>query len=140
MQTKLFFTTLITSCYCLAKTILFNCLISSSHYSVQYFLYWRLGSLRSSALYRSVLVMVRHACAEKRQRGRAARHSLRVRCGFFFSSALVMIAEKSHFTTHCRVCKTASVKAHPEHSSEEALALKFNLSGSRTHRQKGRES
>lgn len=32
----------------------------------------------------------------------------------------VMIAEKSHFTTHCHVCKTASVKAHPEHSSEEA--------------------
>ncbi|KAI9517562.1 hypothetical protein NQZ68_004782 [Dissostichus eleginoides] len=33
-------------------------------------------------LYRSVLAMVRHACAERRQRGRAARHSLRVRCGF----------------------------------------------------------
>lgn len=72
--------------------------------------------------------MVRHACAEKRQRGRAARHSLRVRCGFFFLSP-VMIAEKSHFTTHCHVCKTATVKAHPEQSSEEALVLSSTCLG-----------
>lgn len=44
-----FFITLITSCSCLAKIVLFNCLISPSHYSVQYFLYRRVGSLRSSA-------------------------------------------------------------------------------------------
>ena len=81
MQTKPFFITLITSYSYLAKTVLFNCLISPSHYSVQYFLYWRQAAY-GAQLYRSVLVMVRHACAEKRQRGRAARHSLRVRCGF----------------------------------------------------------
>lgn len=50
-----------------------------------------------------------------------------------FSPALVMIAEKSHFTTRCRVCETASVWAHPEQSSEEALTLKLKPSGSRTH-------
>lgn len=75
------FIMLITSYYCLAKTNLFNCLISPSHYSIQYFLYWRQAAYRAQ-LYRSVLVMVRHACAEKRKRGRAARHSLRVRRGF----------------------------------------------------------
>lgn len=86
MQTKLFFfffffITQITSYSRLAKTILFNCLISPSHYSIQYFLYWRRAAY-GAQLYRSVLVMVRHACAEKRRRGRAAMHSLRVRCGF----------------------------------------------------------
>lgn len=77
MQTKLFFfIMLITSYRCLAKTILFNRLISPSHYSVQYFLYWRRAAY-GAQLYRSVLARVRHACAERRQRGRAARHSLK---------------------------------------------------------------
>lgn len=75
MQTKLFFITLITSYSFLSKTIPFNCLISPSHYSIQYFLYRQQAAYRAQ-LYRSVLVMVRHACAEKRQRGRAAKHSL----------------------------------------------------------------
>lgn len=75
-----FFNTLITSCSCLAKTIPFNCLISPSHYSIQYFLYWRQAAYRAQ-LYRSVLVMVRHACAERRQRGKAAGHSVGLRCG-----------------------------------------------------------
>lgn len=82
MQTNPFFppNTLITSCYCLAKTILFNCLISPSHYSIQYSLYWQQAAYRAQ-LYRSVLVMVRHACAASRQRGKAAGHSVRLRCG-----------------------------------------------------------
>lgn len=41
----------------------------------------------------------------------------------------VMIAEKSHFTTHCYVCKNASMKAHPEQSSEEALLLSSTCLG-----------
>lgn len=72
MQTLLFFITLITSYNRLAKTIPFNCLISPSHYSIQYFLYCRQPAYGGSALHRSVLVMVRHACAEKRQRGKSS--------------------------------------------------------------------
>lgn len=71
LQTKLFFITLITSNHCLAKIILFNCLISPSHYSIQYFLYWRQAAY-GAQLYRSVLVMVRHACAERRQREKSS--------------------------------------------------------------------
>lgn len=71
MQTKLFFITLITSYSSLVKTILFNSLISPSHYNLLYFLYWRQAAYRAQ-LYRSVLVMVRHACAEKRQKGQSS--------------------------------------------------------------------
>lgn len=57
---------------------------------------------------------------------------------FFFFPFLspVMIAEKSHFTTDCHVCKTASVKAHPRTKLRGDCGAKFNLSGSGTHRHK----
>lgn len=44
---KSFFTTLITSYNWLAKTILFNCLISPSHYNIQYFVYGLLAAYRT---------------------------------------------------------------------------------------------
>ncbi len=46
---------------------------------------------------------------------------------FFLSP--VMIAEKSHFTIHCRACKTASMRVHPERSSEEASVLSSTCPG-----------
>lgn len=46
----------------------------------------------------------------------------------FFLGA-VMIAEKSHFTSHCHVYKTASAKAHPKHSSEKAPVLSSTCRG-----------
>lgn len=51
-----------------------------SHYAVQYFLHRQEAAYRAQ-LHRSISEMLRHACAEERRRGRAARRSLRVRCG-----------------------------------------------------------
>lgn len=83
--TKPLFAKLSMSYKCLAKTILFNCFNTPPppifHYSIQYFLYRWQAAYRAQ-LHRSVLVMVRHECAENRRRGRAARRSLRVKCDF----------------------------------------------------------
>lgn len=46
-----------------------------------------------------------------------------------FFLVAVMIAEKSHFTSHCHVYKTASAKAHPKHSSDEAPVLSSTCRG-----------
>lgn len=52
----------------------------SSHYIVQYFRH-RQGPAYRAQLHRSISEMLRHACAEEKQCGRAARRSPRVRCG-----------------------------------------------------------
>lgn len=46
-----------------------------------------------------------------------------------FFLVAVMIAEKSHFTSHCHVYKTVSAKAHPKHSSDEAPVLSSTCRG-----------
>lgn len=133
MQTKLFFITLITSYSCLVKTILFNSLISPSHYNLLYFLYWRQAAYRAQ-LYRSVLVMVRHACAEKRQRGRAARHSLGVRCGFL--SRLGNDSREISFHVSLPCLQNRISEGTSQTQLRRGSCAKFNLSRSGTHQKK----
>lgn len=136
MQTKLFFITLITSYSCLVKTILFNSLISPSHYNLLYFLYWRQAAYRAQ-LYRSVLVMVRHACAEKRQRGRAARHSLGVRCGFLSRRGNDSREISFHVSLPCLQNRISEGTSQTQ--LRRGSCAKFNLSRSGTHQKKKRE-
>lgn len=56
------------------------CLISPTHYTIQYCLRWQEAAHRAQ-LHRSISEMLRHACAGARRSGGAAGRSLGVRCG-----------------------------------------------------------
>lgn len=56
------------------------CLISPTHYTIQYCLRWQEAAYRAQ-LHRSISEMLRHGCAGARRSGGAAGRSLGVRCG-----------------------------------------------------------
>lgn len=71
---------LIVSVSPLVKTGCFMCLISPTHYTIQYCLRWQEAAYRAQ-LHRSISEMLRHGCAGARRSGGAAGRSLGVRCG-----------------------------------------------------------
>lgn len=59
--------------------------------------------------------MLRRACA--RRGGAAEQPGVQSEWDVALFLSKVMIAVKSHFTSHCRVCKSASAEAHPRTSA-----------------------
>lgn len=78
--------------------------------------------------------MVRHVCAERRQRCRAARHSLRVRCSFLSRPGNDSREISFHVSLPCLQNRISEGTSQTE--LRGGCCVKFNLSRSRTHLQK----